>query len=100
MDAPRTPTTFHLDSDEAAYVEVCLARRRELMALAHDAPNGRVLAQCEEAAVEAARQYGHALLTNALAKRVALAEEKKLDPHEPVNADEADTAVVRTTEMS
>lgn len=99
MDAPRTPTaTFHLDSDEAAYVEVCLARRRELLALAHDAPDGRVLATCEEAAVEAARQHGHGLLTDALARRVADAEEKKSGRRGPVSAGGDGRAGGRTTE--
>jgi hypothetical protein len=98
MEATRRSTaTFHLDSDEVAYVEACLARRRELLALALDAPNGHVLAQCEEATVEAARQYGHALLTDALAKRIALAEQKKSDPHESVNAGGGDTAEDPTT---
>lgn len=77
MDAPPSVTTVLLAPDEAAYVEACLARRRELLALADDAPDGRVLARCEEAAAEAARGYGQQLLTDALARRVARAEQKK-----------------------
>ncbi len=77
MDAPTPVTTFHLAPDEAAYVEACLARRRELLALADDVPDGRVLARCEEAAVEAARGYGQRLLADALARRVTQAEQKK-----------------------
>lgn len=77
MDAPTPITTFHLAADEAAYVEACLARRRELLALADEAPDGRVLARCEEAAVDAARGIGQQLLVDALARRVAHAEQKK-----------------------
>jgi hypothetical protein len=77
MDVPSSVTTFHLAPDEAAYVEACLARRRELLALADGAPDGRVLARCEEAAVEAARGYGQQLLADALTRRVAHAEQKK-----------------------
>lgn len=77
MAAPTPVTTFHLAPDEAAYVEACLARRRELLALADGAPGGRVLARCEEAAVEAARAHGQQLLTDALARRIAHAEQKK-----------------------
>jgi hypothetical protein len=96
MDASRRPTTtFQLDSDEAAFVEACLAQRRELLALALDAPNGQVLAQCEEATVEAAQRYGHSLLTDALAKRITNAEQKKLDPREPANAANDDTQAGR-----
>lgn len=79
MDAPPSVTTFHLPPDEAAYVEACLARRRELLALADGAPDGHVLARCEAATVEMARDHGHRLLTDALARRVAHAEQKKLD---------------------
>ncbi len=79
MDVSDSVTTFHLAPDEAAYVEACLARRRELMALADDAPDGRVLACCEEATVDAARGYGQRLLADALARRVAHAEQKKSD---------------------
>ena len=101
MDATATPiTTFHLNPDEAAYVEICLARRRELMALSLDAPDGQVLARIEEAAVETARQYGHRLLTDALAGRIAAAEEKKSGPRGPVRAGGGGTAEVRTGERS
>jgi hypothetical protein len=79
MAAPTSVTTFHLAPDEAAYVEACLARRRELLALADTAPDGRVLARCEDAAVEAARGYGQRLLADVLARRVARAEQKKSD---------------------
>jgi len=74
MDA--IPVTFVLSTDETAYVEVCLARRRELLALCDAAPDGKVLAQCENAAVEIARQHGHGLLSEAIARRVAVAEKK------------------------
>jgi hypothetical protein len=75
MDA--IATTFHLTPDEAAYLEACLMRRRELLALAHTAPDGHVLARCEEAAVEHSQRTGAELLTAALAARVAAAEQKK-----------------------
>ena len=75
MDA--VSTTWTLTPDEAAYVEACLTRRRELLTLAGTAPDGHVLARCEEAAVALARQTGHDLLTAALAGRVAAAEQKK-----------------------
>jgi hypothetical protein len=74
MDA--IPVTYHLTTDEMAYVEVCLARRRELLALADDAPDGTVLARCEAATVEIGRQQAHGLLTAAIARRVAAAEKK------------------------
>jgi hypothetical protein len=77
MDASTVPTSFTLTPDEVAFVESCLARRRELLALAGTAPDGRVLAACEEAAVTLARNTGHDLLAAALAGRVAVAEEKK-----------------------
>jgi hypothetical protein len=75
MDA--IATTFHLTPDEAAYLEACLMRRRELLALAHTAPDGHVLARCEEAAVEHSQRTGAELLTAALAARVAAAEKKQ-----------------------
>ena len=59
MDPLPTPvTTLQLSADEAACVEACLARRRELLALAGTAPDGQILARCEEAAVELARATG------------------------------------------
>jgi hypothetical protein len=98
MDAPPAAiTTFHLNPDEATYVESCLARRRELMALSRGAPDGHVLARCEDAAVEAARQYGHRLLTAALAERLVVAEEKKSGRPGPVRAANGGTAAARTT---
>lgn len=100
MDAPTSVTTFHLGPDEAAYVAACLARRRELLALADDAPDGRVLARCEEAAVEAARSHGHQLLTDALARRVAHAEQKKSARHGRAGAAAGDRRAGPTTGSS
>jgi hypothetical protein len=77
MDASTVPTVFTLTPDEVAYVEVCLARRRELLALAGTAPDGHVLATCEEAVVVSALKTGHDLLAAALAGRVTATEEKK-----------------------
>lgn len=78
MDA--IPVTFHLTDDEKTYLEACLIRRRELLALCDAAPSGHVLAQCENAAVEIARQHGRALVRDALARRVASAEKKRHRP--------------------
>lgn len=72
MDA--TPVTFHLTADERVYLELCLVRRREFLALSDAAPEGTVLARCESATVEIARLQAHQLLTDALARRVARAE--------------------------
>ena len=80
MDA--IPITFHLTDDEKTYVELCLIRRRELLALCDAAPDGQVLAHCETATVEIARQHGHGLLHEALVRRVAGAEKKG---HRPVS---------------
>jgi hypothetical protein len=78
MDA--IPVTFHLSPDETTYIEVCLAFRRELLALSDTAPDGQVLAHCENTAVEMARQHGHGLLRDAIARRVAVAEKKGRRP--------------------
>ena len=100
MAAPAPVTTFHLAPDEAAYVEACLARRRELLALADAAPDGRVLARCEEAAVASSRAYGQQLLSDALARRVVTAEQKKSDRRGPVGADAGDRPADPTTGSS
>jgi hypothetical protein len=81
MDA--IPVTFHLTDDERVYVEFCLARRRELLALGDAAPHGKVLARCESATVEIPRQQAHLLLTDAITRRVAAAEKKG---HRPESA--------------
>ena len=94
MDA--IPTTFHLTPDEAAYVEACLVRRRELMTLAATAPDGHVLARCEDAAVALARTTGGDLLTAALAGRAAAAEEKKSARPGPVGVGGGGTTAART----
>jgi hypothetical protein len=95
MDAA-LPATFHLTSDEVAYVEACLARRRELMTLAQAAPDGQVLARCEEATVVLAQQIGHDLLEGAVGRRVAQAEKKKSVRPGPANAAPGGTMAVRT----
>ena len=94
MDA--RPVTFHLSPDETAYLEVCLARRRELLALGDAAADGQVFARCENAAGELARQQAHDLLRDAVARRVASAEKKG---HRPggANAGGCDRAGVRTS---
>ena len=81
MDA--IPVTFHLTDDETLYLEVCLARRRELLALSDVAPDGQVLAHCENAVVEMARQQAQGLLSAAVARRVASVEKKG---HRPASA--------------
>jgi hypothetical protein len=70
-------TNVTLSSDEALFVETCLARRRELLALAQTAPVGHILRDCEEATVVIAQKIGSDLLTNALKQRVDALEEKK-----------------------
>ncbi|HEV3436891.1 MAG TPA: hypothetical protein VG122_06010 [Gemmata sp.] len=75
-----TTVTLQLTADEAAYIEICLARRRELLALADTAAYGKVLAECENATVEIARQHAQGLLTDAITRRVAHAEKKGRRP--------------------
>lgn len=95
MDAePTRLTSFQLTPDEAEYMEACLARRRELMALAQTAPDGQALARCEEATVVLAQQTGHDLLHAALGRRVAQAEKKKSDRPGPVSAARGGTTAV------
>lgn len=94
-----TPVTFHLTDDERVYVELCLTRRRELLALSDAAPHGQVLARCEAAAVEAARQHARQLLAEAVARRVAAAEKKGRRPA-PASAGERGTAEDRTSARS
>jgi hypothetical protein len=69
-----------LTADEAAYLEACLVRRRELLALARQAPDGQVLSQCEDAAVELVQASGRELIGAALAEKVADVEKKKGRP--------------------
>jgi hypothetical protein len=78
MDA--IPVTFHLTADERVYLELCLVRRREILALSDNASEGKVLAQCESATLEIARQQAHLLLSDAIARRVANAEKKGHQP--------------------
>jgi dihydroxyacid dehydratase/phosphogluconate dehydratase len=78
MDA--TPVTFHLTADERVYLELCLVRRRELLALSDVAAEGKVLTQCESATLEISRQQAHLLLRDAIARRVANVEKKAHQP--------------------
>ena len=78
-----TSITFQLTTEEAIYVEACLARRRELLSLADSAAHGNVFATCENATVEIARQYAQGLLTAAVTRRVSQAEKKG---HRPASA--------------
>lgn len=75
-----TAITFQLTKDEAAYLEACLVQRRELLALADSATQGKVFAECENATVEIARKYAQGLLGEAVARRVAQAEKKGRRP--------------------
>ena len=75
MDA--TPFSPQLTADEAAYLEACLVRRRELLALARNAPDGQVLSHCEDAAVDMVQASGRELIGAALAEKVAEVEKKK-----------------------
>lgn len=69
-----------MTDDETLYLEVCLARRRELLALSDIASDGQVLAQCENAVVAIARQQAQGLLSAAIARRVASVEKKGRRP--------------------
>jgi len=75
-----TTVTLQLTTDEVAYLEACLARRRELLALADSATHGKVFAACENATVEISRQYAQGLLSDAVARRVSQAEKKGRRP--------------------
>jgi hypothetical protein len=91
--------TLELTAEERVYVEACLARRRELLALADTAPTGQVLAQCENATVEIARRYAHQLLEDAMARR-ARGAEKKGPPHGSANVDAACSVAAPTRARS
>lgn len=75
-----TTVTFQLTTDEVAYLEACLARRRELLALADSATHGKVFAECESATVEIARKYAQGLLAEAVVRRISQAEKKGRQP--------------------
>jgi hypothetical protein len=74
-----TTVTFELTADEVVYLETCLARRRELLALTDAAAHGKIFAVCENATVEIARQHAHGLLSDAISRRVAQVEKKSTD---------------------
>jgi hypothetical protein len=71
--------TFTARTDlEALLVEQALAMARELEAVADAAPDGRVLAIAEEAAVRSGRRLTLAALEAALRRQAEVAEQKGL----------------------
>ena len=74
MDAP---STFpDLTRDEQVFLEACLARRREMIALGRKAASGRVLAECEEAVMPMAQATARELMSAGIEEAVAEAEKK------------------------
>jgi hypothetical protein len=65
-----------LTAEETAYLEACLARRREMIALARRSGNGHVLATCEEAAVGMAQTTACELLAAGIDTAIAEVEKK------------------------
>lgn len=69
--------TFHAEDEvEAAALEQALAMVRELKRLADDAPDGKVLAIVEQAAVERGRRFTRDRLQDALNAQAASLEQK------------------------
>ena len=64
------------DEVEAAAVEQALAMARELKRLADDAPDGKVLAVVERAAVERGRRFARERLQDALNAQAVALEQK------------------------
>jgi hypothetical protein len=64
------------DEVEAAAVEQALALARELKRIADDAPDGRVLAAVERAAVEGGRRFTRDRLEDALNAQAAALEQR------------------------
>lgn len=66
-----------LTTEETAYLEACLARRRELIALALKSPSGQILGACEEAVVEMAQKTACELLSAGIDSAIADVEKKR-----------------------
>lgn len=62
--------------EETAYLESCLVRRREMIALARKSPDGQILAACEEAAFDMAQATARELLSAGIDLAVAEVEKK------------------------
>lgn len=70
-------TSFQdLTTEETAYLEACLARRREMIVLARKSPTGQILAACEEAAVDMAKATACELLSAGIDSAIAGVEKK------------------------
>jgi hypothetical protein len=65
-----------LTVEETAYLEVCLARRREMIALALKSPEGKILAACEEEAFDMAQATARELLSAGIDSAIAEVEKK------------------------
>jgi hypothetical protein len=65
-----------LTVEETAYLEACLARRREMIALALKSPDGQILAACEEAAFDMAQVTARELLSAGIDSAIAEVEKK------------------------
>jgi hypothetical protein len=61
---------------ETAYLESCLARRREMIALARKSPDGHILADCEEMAFDMAQATARELLSAGIDSAIAEVEKK------------------------
>src|SRR4051812_21173182 len=73
--------TFHAEDEvEAAALEQALAMVRELRQIADDAPDGKVLAVVERAAVEGGRRFTRERLQDALNAQAAALEQKGGSP--------------------
>ena len=65
-----------LSVEETAFLEACLARRREMIAIARKSPNGQILATCEEAALGMAQATASELLAAGIDTAIAEVEKK------------------------
>jgi hypothetical protein len=65
-----------LTTEETAYLEACLARHREMIALSGKSPSGQILAVCEEAAVDMAKATACELLSAGINSAIAEVEKK------------------------
>jgi hypothetical protein len=88
-----------LTVEETAYLESCLARRREMIALAQKSADGQILAACEEAAFDMAQSNARELLSAGIDSAIAEVE-KKGEPRGCANAPHAARIVGRINARS
>jgi len=72
----RTTITLEIDAADESLIRDYTAFVAEMRDLAASAPDGQVLAQCEEAVVERGREHQRRLLQQAVQRRVDNAEKK------------------------